>query len=792
VALAHPVFFAIGLVICAIAAIPLRRHLLPRPALRERANQARRQNAGNPSSAFPFILLPSAFCLLILLGLLLIATAAGGPSISLHPPRQFTALIDLSPSTRSAAFRDRSALLHRIGELAGNIPVRLLAFSDRIQDLPIDKSLPDLPCDQTRYDPPPTHAILLFSDGRFPLPDTGPPTFPVIDPLLIDPPDAVVTRMQFAGNTPQAFIRNRGPERTLSWSGTDQTKPIIANDGSSIINGGHPNGSLIQARLNPADLWPENDSLTLPPEPPASLQFWWIGSGTPPSGWIPLHPADLPADPNAYLAAGAVALSNIPATALSATQQQCLAQYVHDLGGALLILGGDHAFAAGAYAGTELDALSPLASDPPTPTTHWILLADSSGSMAESTNGRSHWSTAVEAMLRLLPSLPPNDLVSVGSFAGDLSWWINGQPANIAAHFTTPPPNIGPNGPTNLQPVLTQIAQRTDRTPCELLLLTDADATIDDPQSLAASLKSANIRVSLLALGNVPPDNPVVRIVIATGGHWIASDDPSRWIDSLKNLMHSAAPSHLETTALTAQFVSSLDLPPHSLDSWNHTWIKKDAKPLAVAQQITLAAHWQFGIGSVAAVAFTPTNNETTAIAKTVINPPRDPRFEITWQCDSTIRISIDAADQTGYLNNLHFALNLGDAAPIPFHQSEPGRYSIELPAPRSPSLAIVLLDGHVIDRRAIPGRYAPEFDQIGNDDAALAELAARTGGTVIAPTQHTPIPFNWPVQEMRLDSYFASAGALALAVGLIGLRTSSLSRRGHAAFLTHTAASDA
>jgi hypothetical protein len=778
VTLAHPAFFAIALTIAVAASLLLL---------------TRRSHSW-----------------LILLGLLSLATVAGGPLIPLYPPKQNTVLVDLSPSTRTAAYRDRSALLHRINELTGNVPVQIMSFAEHLEPLPATSPLSDISCDQTNYTPPMADAVLLFSDGRFTPPDAGDPTYPVIDPLLIDPPDAAITEMHFDGSIVAATVQNRGDARQLIWSGTTQTNSISVPTGTSIIRGGRATASIIQARLNSADPWPENDSLILPAPTPQTLQYWWNGTSAPPIGWTPHAPSDLPTDPSAYLAAGAIALANVPATDLSDTQQQRLTQYVRDLGGSLLIFGGDHAFAAGGYTGTELDSLSPLASAPPTPATHWILLVDSSGSMAESSNGLSHWQAAVQALLRLLPSLPPKDPVSIGSFARDLSWWIDGQPADIAKRLTAPPPRIAPNGPTNLQPVLEQLARRrTDSVPTELLLLTDADTIINDPLTLAAALDAAKVRVSLLALGNVSPSNPVVQIVTATRGHWIANDDPSRWIDSLRDLLRSASPTHIENETVTVRFDSSLNLPGRQLDSWNRAWIKTNATQLAATDlvnqpavelnhqprarnttgpaasaasdarelqttRLPLAARWQIGLGSVAAFAFTPTPSEVTALTQQFAAPPRDPRFKVTWQCDSTIKVSVDASTEAGYLNGLHFVLKLGDQSPQPLNQTEPGRYSLELPAARSPALATIQLDGHVIDRHAIAGRYAPEFDAIGNDDAALAQLAARTGGHLIPPTQHTPIVFNWPPKLVRIDSYLAASGAILLAIGIIRLRSTS------------------
>src|SRR5947207_3395328 len=81
---------------------------------------------------------------------------------------------------------------------------------------------------------------------------------------------------------------------------------------------------------------------------------------------------------------------------------------------------------------------------------------------------------------------------------------------------------------------------------------------------------------------------------------------------------------------------------------------------------------------------------------------------------------------------------------------------------PPPPTFALVRLgESHVIDRIAVAGRYAPEFDAIGNNLQALRELAGASGGAVIEPAQTTPIDFHWPVRSVALGTYCSVAGAM-------------------------------
>jgi hypothetical protein len=98
--------------------------------------------------------------------------------------------------------------------------------------------------------------------------------------------------------------------------------------------------------------------------------------------------------------------------------------------------------------------------------------------------------------------------------------------------------------------------------------------------------------------------------------------------------------------------------------------------------------------------------------------------------------------------------------------QVAPGRYELTLPAPRTPAFAAVHLD-RVIDRAAIPGRYAPEFDAIGNDYDAMRRLAAQTGGRVIDPAWNKPLDLTFPVHEVPLTPWLTLAGGVVLLAAL-------------------------
>ena len=697
------------------------------------------------------------------------ALAAGEPGWRRPHEGQITALVDLSPSTRIADFRDRQRLDARIAELLGHVKYHLEFFADgAVKDAGNGTTLADVPCEKTTLPPLTGDAVLLFSDARFALPAAGPPTYIVADPALEDPEDAAISQLDIRDRQVSAAVRNSGKPRGLTVAGASSVAPPA----ESVVTRPLPAGAtVVTAQLSAGDPWPENDVLSASPLPPPSAERWWVGS-EPPDNWRALSPDALPTDAASYLPAAVIVLQNIPAASLDTTRRQLLQKYVEELGGGLIIVGGDRAFGAGRYLGTELESISPLASVPPRPTIRWVLLADGSGSMAG-----ANWQSATEALANLLPRLPPDDLADVGSFADTLSWWSTGKTVTQTAKLALPPADVYPHGPTNLEPVLLQIARSAaGAMPTHLLLISDADVRIDKPAALIALLRQKNIHLHLLAIG-AGSGLPMLRHIAATtGGSVLQQLDPRQWASGAADLLTAAMPTLLEREPISIHFENELAMLPARVDSqWNRTWLKASARELAFAdadgQHVPLAARWLVGQGSVCAITVPANSAEIDALVKLTAREPHDPRFAVTWETGPSLRVRIDALDGERYLNDQGVTLQLGQEPPMSVPQIGPGRYELDLPAPRSATFAALRAAGHVLERIAVAGRYAPEFDALGNDHAAMEELAQRTGGAVILPPDNHPISFNWPRRDVPLTPWLAALGALLSACGFAAWR---------------------
>jgi hypothetical protein len=759
-------------------------------------------------------------------GLVLLALSAGGLSWRRPATSQVHVMVDLSPSTRGAAYRDRAAFERRIKQLLPDAPYRLSYFSDRVTETaPGDAgTLSDLDSRETLFTPPPDAvAVVVFSDAQFGGPSgrTMPPVYVIADPKLDRPPDAAVTRIDQRDARAAAAavtLRNAGPPRRLTFGGvtsdsTQQIEPTTDAGDVTIARPIAPGAAAVTARLDNAtakgDLWPENDTLSLPVLPPRATQKWFVSSGpAAPEGWLRLDPAALPTAAASYLAPQVIALDNLPASALSAAQLARIEQYVRDLGGGLIISGGDRAFAAGMYTGTALDALSPLATSPPQPTTHWILLADASGSMgrrvpggAAAAEATTYWQVAAGALAALLPSLPAEDPVSVGSFSSDVRWWSTGRTARQSAALSLPPADVWPSGPTNLAAALDRVAREAPASlASELLVISDADVTIDEPAAIARRLADKRIRLHVLAVGDDDRARggyqALAQIVKTTGGTILRQADVRRWSQDLRRLLEAAWPQRLVRSPATVEFLPDLSPlpppPPRAVSPWNRVWLKDQAtllarsRPVAQEQEAppSLGATWHYGAGTVAAAAFTPSADELAALARLVQRSPRDPRFKIAWDtAGPKVRLRIDAGGAAGPLNSLDLRLELwpadadarrtdGAASALLIPQTAPGRYELAIDAPQNRTFAAVqLITGapapvtrSTLDQTALPARYAREFDRIGNDYEAMTRLARRTGGDVISAAHTGPISLSFK-RELDLSTWLAAAGATLLAL---------------------------
>ena len=129
-----------------------------------------------------------------------------------------------------------------------------------------------------------------------------------------------------------------------------------------------------------------------------------------------------------------VVLANVPAADLSTTQMRAITSYVQNLGGGLVVVGGEQSYGVGRYNRTPLEEALPVRMDlrgrTLTASVALVLVIDASGSMAGGP-GSSKMDLAKEAAIRATELLSEQDQLGVISF-DDTPHWVDRRRAFLA------------------------------------------------------------------------------------------------------------------------------------------------------------------------------------------------------------------------------------------------------------------------------------------------------------------------------------------------------------------------
>ncbi|HEY8087328.1 MAG TPA: VWA domain-containing protein [Polyangiaceae bacterium] len=140
----------------------------------------------------------------------------------------------------------------------------------------------------------------------------------------------------------------------------------------------------------------------------------------------------VPADVGGLAPYDLVALSDVRASDLSTTQIDAMAAYARDLGGGLLLLGGDRSMGPGGYARTPIEEVSPVAFDlkqeKRRASLAEVIAIDYSGSMGAMVSGHTKLELANEAAARSASLLGPGDRLGVEHVDTVVRWTVPMSP----------------------------------------------------------------------------------------------------------------------------------------------------------------------------------------------------------------------------------------------------------------------------------------------------------------------------------------------------------------------------
>ncbi len=491
----------------------------------------------------------------------------------------------------------------------------------------------------------------------------------------------------------------------------------------------------------------------------------------------------LPHSLSGYLEYDALILDNVPGFGISVSQMEVLERYVRDMGGGLIMLGGETSFGAGGYYRTPLEKILPVDMDIPTkmsiPSLCLVMVIDKSDSMGGHISDARPTQTYQERTTKLdvakiaafsaMKLLNPFDQVGLLAFNADWEWTVPiseaGKREQIAGRLAA----LTHGGGTDLYKGLQEgfrVLRDVKAVKKHLIALSDGLTSNMDFESLMQEAVTQNITVTTVALGK-DADRTLMDAISHWGqGRSYYTDDPLNIprIFTAETILVSRGLIEeqpfqpiVQTEHELLRGLSMTQSPP--LYGYVVTYGKPAAEMLLVTPKSDpLLAVQRYGLGRTAAF----TSDLSARWAKDWLRWPQFSQFVaqlVRWvqrkgtmenfnlQVDIregrvTVQTDIyNAEDQ--FVNQLNLEGKLltpsKETLPLSFAQTAPGRYQGHFPVQGNGEYLLSFIgkrDGVTIGPKTvgISLPYSPEYLGLDINYTLLNRLAEQTGGQVLRP----------------------------------------------------------
>jgi Mg-chelatase subunit ChlD len=463
------------------------------------------------------------------------------------------------------------------------------------------------------------------------------------------------------------------------------------------------------------DPWPENDRASLQWSPPSAPRVLIVNDGKEEIRhaldmlhWSIVPSAAFPSDLRSLLAANQQVVVLDSAAMLSPQQLSTLDAFVRETGGGLLLMD-----ASGLDEdSTVLAALSPVFNSSPNRTpARIVFLLDASGSMNETagpTMPDQKFRLAAHGVIGAIERLHADDQLTVLTFNDAVHRLAAGTKQELAATLEERLAHVQPTGPTSPDAALPEIASafanKPPDAPALVILLTDGQIPSIDAARWEATLHAAGASLTLIA-PHASPADALSALATTLHAHWYPTEDATRWPLLLRRAVSDAFAGREQTTPLDWHS-ENFDGPvlQGKIARWREVWRKPEALPLARADDTTLAAIAQRGLGRVAAVAMNDLSPSGTALLQRIVQklapPAGDRRVTLSGtRSGEHWLLTADALDDGQFMNELDLhatVINAEATTNVGFHLTAPGHYEAGVESPH-PFQAIVAEGDHLV-----------------------------------------------------------------------------------------------
>lgn len=329
---------------------------------------------------------------------------------------------------------------------------------------------------------------------------------------------------------------------------------------------------------------------------------------------IRLHqrpPESFPQSLQELAAYDGIVVSDVPAFQLSERSMTLIHDYVEQLGGGFLMIGGLRSFGVGGYYRTPIEDILPVRMQPPDKeerySTALCLVIDRSGSMRG-----NKIEVCKSAAIATAEMLSRKDHIGVVAFDNRAHWVVPmtraGKKGEIQARIAT----LNAGGGTNIYPGMSAAYEALKSTSARvkhMIVLSDGRTQGGGYEQLAQQAHGDDITISSVGVGGGADNQLMARIAQAGGGKHYATSDPS----NIPRIFTQDAATHLGKLIREQAFRPQQVETHPMLAGWDTSkapellgYVKTIRKATTQVPLVTdigdpLLAHWRFGLGKVTA-----------------------------------------------------------------------------------------------------------------------------------------------------------------------------------------------